>query len=319
MMSRILAVITAFAAVGSGVLYYSDTVSAEEVTLNGIVYEIDEEKGECTVKANNKISTEIEIPDEVNGVPVTAIGKKAFKDDKNLKSITLPDSIREIGTSAFSGCSNLQSITLPASLEILRDYAFSSCYELKTINFNDKLSRIDSCTFQLCTSIEELNIPGSIEKIPDHAFHGLHSLTKLRFGDGVAEIEANSFLNSSKIEDIYIPKSVESIGDHALGFRYFYTDPETSPYIQFENAVIHGYPNTAAQQYAEKFGFKFEMKGDADSSKSFDGNDLITLRSYLLAVSEDCSINADMDDDGVFTCFDVCLIRKQLAELTEAD
>ncbi len=319
MMGRIISVITAFAAVGSGVLYYSDTVSAEEVTIEDIVYEIDEEKGECAVKSKKKGGLDIKIPAEVNGIPVTSVAKAAFKDNQSINSITLPDSVRTIGSSAFSGCSNLQSITLPASLETLYGYAFNSCYEIKTINFNDKLSRIDSSAFQLCISVEELNIPGSVKTIQEHAFHGLHSLTKLRFGEGVSVIESDSFLNSPKIKDIYIPKSVKSIGDHAIGFRYYSNDSDVSPYIQFEEAVIHGYPNTAAQQYAEKYGFKFEMKGDADSSKAFDGNDLIKLRSYLLAVTDDCSINADMDDDGVFTCFDVCLIRKQLAELTEAD
>lgn len=47
--------------------------------------------------------TEIEIPSEYNGLPVTAIAAEAFK-DSTLTKIIIPDSVKKIGVNAFLGC-----------------------------------------------------------------------------------------------------------------------------------------------------------------------------------------------------------------------
>lgn len=51
--------------------------------------------------------TEIAIPSEMDGTPVTGIGAEAFKDCVTLTSVTIPDSITFIGENAFGGCDNI--------------------------------------------------------------------------------------------------------------------------------------------------------------------------------------------------------------------
>lgn len=51
----------------------------------------------------------------------------AFKGCKELKSITLPSSLKAIGTSAFEGCENLREITIPTSVESIGYCAFKDC------------------------------------------------------------------------------------------------------------------------------------------------------------------------------------------------
>ena len=50
----------------------------------------------------------------VNGVKyqVTAIAPNAFKNNKNLKTIIIPATVRSIGKQAFAGCKNLKSIII---------------------------------------------------------------------------------------------------------------------------------------------------------------------------------------------------------------
>ncbi|HKL93992.1 MAG TPA: leucine-rich repeat protein [Clostridia bacterium] len=53
----------------------------------------------------------IEIPEKINDKPVIEIESRAFE-DKNIKNITLPSTLRTIGSNAFKGCDSLQYIRL---------------------------------------------------------------------------------------------------------------------------------------------------------------------------------------------------------------
>ena len=44
------------------------------------------------------------IPDRINGIPVTAIGERAFYGDNGLTSVTIPSLVRIIGRGAFYDC-----------------------------------------------------------------------------------------------------------------------------------------------------------------------------------------------------------------------
>lgn len=78
------------------------------------------------------------------------IGEEAFK-DTNIKTITLPDSIKGIRSKAFENCIALESINLPASLEWLGDESpsgyggfgtFWKCSNLKEIIIPDSLTSV---------------------------------------------------------------------------------------------------------------------------------------------------------------------------------
>ncbi len=72
----------------------------------------------------------IRIPAMHKGLKVVAIDKNAFKDEKHIKEVILPDTITRIDTSAFNGCTSLQSIVIPKSVSTMGQYAFYNCPEL---------------------------------------------------------------------------------------------------------------------------------------------------------------------------------------------
>lgn len=53
------------------------------------------------------------VPQEINGMPVTAIGRKAFLSNKKVQEVYLPESIAEIDDWAFAYCSSLVSVRAP--------------------------------------------------------------------------------------------------------------------------------------------------------------------------------------------------------------
>ena len=66
----------------------------------------------------------LEIPAEIGGKKISAIGEGAFRGRAALKAVILPDGLRVIGSKAFADCLSLEEISFPASLEIVEPLAF---------------------------------------------------------------------------------------------------------------------------------------------------------------------------------------------------
>jgi len=80
-----------------------------------VVYKINGNKTVEYNKVNKKAKTAtVPTTVKVNGVnyQVTAIAPKAFANNKNLKKVVIPVSVRSIGKQAFSGCKNLKTIII---------------------------------------------------------------------------------------------------------------------------------------------------------------------------------------------------------------
>lgn len=86
--------------------------------------------------------TEAVIPDGVTG-----IADGAFKNRKNLKSVTIPNSVTEIGNYAFNYCTSLRSVVIPDSVTAIGYGAFDSCTSLTSVTIPNSITEIDSDTF----------------------------------------------------------------------------------------------------------------------------------------------------------------------------
>lgn len=74
----------------------------------------------------NAAATEVVIPEEIAGRPVTRIGKRAFVRSK-LHTVTIAKSITKIGQDAFRDCAALQTVILgDGSVSVCRR-AFARC------------------------------------------------------------------------------------------------------------------------------------------------------------------------------------------------
>ena len=76
------------------------------------------------------------IPSEVNGIPVTSIGEKAFF-DLGLESVYMEPGVTTVGNSAFEG-SNLNSVDFAPTVTEIGDCAFMNCENLSDIFFFDR-------------------------------------------------------------------------------------------------------------------------------------------------------------------------------------
>lgn len=146
---------------------------------------------------------------------LTTIEDYAFQSCLNLKSITLPNSIRGIGKSAFNGCSRLTSIDIPESVTYFSYGSFSDCSRLTSINIPNRVKGIADWLFSGCGSLTNIIIPNSVTSIGECAFYNC-GLTNIDIPNSVTRIDKSAFERCDRLTSIIIPKSVTSIGDGAF-------------------------------------------------------------------------------------------------------
>lgn len=90
-----------------------------------------------------------------------------------------------------------------------------------------------------------------------------------------------------------------------------------------EDTVLHGYKNSTAQAYAERYNRKFEpiedeyVYGDINADGKFTVADVVMLQKWLLCVPDVTLANwkaADLCEDGTLNVFDLCMMKRALIE-----
>ena len=183
----------------------------------------------------------IVIPSSYDGLPVVAIGERAFGSCHNLTSVTISTGVTAIGSGAFTDCIKLPSFKFPASIKTIGDSAFQNCSGLKTVFFNgtSQLEEIgpnafQNCTgllgfempssvvtvgdrvFQNCSSLKSVNLGSSVETVGTEAFRGCTKLATVTLGDSLKSVGEKAFLNCTLITEMHFPETLERVGLGAL-------------------------------------------------------------------------------------------------------
>ncbi len=119
----------------------------------------------------------VEIPTNINGLTVTAIGEGAFRSNSSITSINIPVTVTNIGSGAFQFCKGLTNVIVTRGLLEIGDGAFAYCSKLRSVAISDSVTRIGSSAFVGCSSLESVAIPQSVTRIGSGAFSGCFSLT----------------------------------------------------------------------------------------------------------------------------------------------
>ena len=160
--------------------------------------------------------TSANIPGEIQGVPVTAVGDRSFLDCRSLRSVSIPSSVTSIGDSAFSGCNSLSSVSIPGGVTSIGDSAFSGCRNLSSVSIPGSVTSIGSYAFSGCSSLRSVSIPSSVTSIGNCAFSGCSSLRSVSIPSSVTSIGSYAFSDCSSLSSVSIPGSVTSIGNSAF-------------------------------------------------------------------------------------------------------
>jgi hypothetical protein len=118
-----------------------------EITANAVTRPCDfscmTNNGTITITAYYGSGSAVNIPSQIEGVPVSGIGTGVFYHRDRLTSVTIPDGLTSIGERAFSFCAHLDSVTIPESVINIGAFAFESCPKLTGVFFKGDALRIE--------------------------------------------------------------------------------------------------------------------------------------------------------------------------------
>lgn len=131
---------------------------------------------------------------------VKRIEPYAFYACKNLKGVSIPDSVKEIGESAFENARELHGVEQSSNLQRIEKNAFSGCYCLSSdIEFPSSLRYIGQQAFYGFSNLEKIVLPEGLETIEKYAFEGCYSLKKAIIPSTVSSVGEKIFLRCGNV------------------------------------------------------------------------------------------------------------------------
>ena len=180
-----------------------------------------------------KADSHVVIPETVK-----TIGSDAFRDSKEIVSITIPSSVDSIGSGAFYNCSGLTSVSVPETVTSIGDTAF---YGIDTVYYGYRgpaqgspwgakwhirgyfvdgdFAYSDDTKVRLSEYLGMdtfVVIPETVKTIGLNAFRDNKGIVSVTIPPSVEFVESNAFYNCSGIISLSIPETVAVIGDSAF-------------------------------------------------------------------------------------------------------
>ena len=186
------------------------------------------------------------IPKEIGGKKVIGIESDAFRDNKNIRSVIIPDGVQFIYSQAFFGCTSLDEVTIPESVINIGEKAFgyyeNDDYETVkkdgfVINYAKNsaghlYATRNGFSDESCMFIESdefgkylrgyagndasVVIPDGVTYIDNESFKDCDKLTKVTIPSSADYIGYNAFDGCASLETVIIPDGVTTIGNKAF-------------------------------------------------------------------------------------------------------
>ena len=186
--------------------------------------------------------TALEIPEELDGIPVTAIGDQAFDNSRKLETVRIPASVTEIGVNPFVLCVKLQEITVAENHPCFesRDGVLYDTRDLRLIACPPALpapafavpadvKAIGSLAFCRCAAVANVSIPASVTEIGANPFALCTALAEFRVAEDSPsfEVKENALCEKQsgrlisypcgRTETAYaVPEGIRTIGEMAF-------------------------------------------------------------------------------------------------------
>lgn len=202
---------------------------AESFTVNGVVYRItDTGVTVNNLAKDNNLNGIVYVPEEVQygstTYKVTGIG--CFENNKDIREISLPGTIKNIANWTFYNCNNLQTVKLGEGISYVSFRMFDNCTALKNVSLPNSLQKIGSYAFYGCSSLTSVNIPSSVTTIGYCCFNGCDKLSTIKVspanpyfstdGKAIFNKDKTVLYTAIPVTSYNIPSTVRKLGSSAF-------------------------------------------------------------------------------------------------------
>ena len=150
------------------------------------------------------------------GEGIREIRDDAFKGRRQLKKITLPNSLETIGNESFRGCGNLTEMIIPIKTKKIGESAFRDCISMKKLVIENSCIKIGERAFENCSVLEDITLPAGLTEIYGGVFNSCKSLKTIELPEKLTILGESAFSDCDQLQEITIPQSVTKIDDLAF-------------------------------------------------------------------------------------------------------
>ena len=198
--------LTAFYSMGT---VTAQAASSHPNSYGAVNYELDV-LGNITITGGAAVK-EIEIPEMINGRVVTKIDNGAFRDNRTLEKITIPDSVISIGRYAFQNCVSLKTIEGAEGVTDMGDKTFlntawkNQCQD-EVVVLNGKIA------VALNTAATHVTIPEGVTILADYLFSdGDRNVMTVDLPQSLTVLGSGCFMYCENLQEIMFPRNLKQI------------------------------------------------------------------------------------------------------------
>lgn len=195
----------------------------------------------------------------------TVISNAAFWCAENLKSLELPNGLKEIEIGAFTNTS-LIKLRLPDTVTSIGSYVFQNCRKLQEI-YLGSIQEIPENAFIDCQSMESITIPATVENIDGQPFVACDALKEIIVDENNQYYSSDSgvIFDKSKTELILYPSGKKNS---------IYTVPQSIMRIEYGAFLLAEQleeikVESGNDMYYAENGVLFERSGQRESHSIF--------------------------------------------------
>lgn len=292
--------------IGLNYVYYAYTIPNTDATDNSAFTYVNHGDSIEITGFDNSVS-DVVIPSEIEGLPVTAISVGAFY-LSTITSIEVPDSVTSIGEMAFLGCTSLKSVKLSTGVAKIDKNAFGSCSALQEIQVAKDNPNFSSLNGVLYSKKQDTLVIYPAAKT-DAAYI---------IPSGVTSVAMYAFSENPYLETFTIPNSLIKVGDSAFynckNLRAVSYNGTEEEWNQITIGLLNEKLTGATIQYQER------IIGDVNADGAFTVSDVVLLQKWLLSVPDTQLADwkaADFNGDQTLNVFDLCQMRYNLLKQEE--
>ncbi|WP_302492207.1 leucine-rich repeat protein [uncultured Ruminococcus sp.] len=292
--------------IGLNYVYYAYTIPNTDATDSSAFTYVNHGDSIEITGFNNFVS-DVVIPSEIEGLPVTAISVGAFY-LSTITSIEIPNTVTSIGEMAFLGCTSLKSVKLSTGVAKIDKNAFGSCSALREVQVakdNPNFSSLDGVLYSKAQ--DTLVIYPAAKTDAAYTIPG-----------GVTSVAMYAFSENPYLETIAIPNSLIKVGDSAFfnckNLRSVSYNGTEEEWNQITIGLLNEKLTGANIQYQER------IIGDVNADGALTISDVVLLQKWLLAVPDTQLADwkaADFNEDQSLNGFDLCQMRYALLKQEE--